>query len=102
MAIDVLHEKAKTLELQILCGKNKIPVLEGLLDETLQFVHGCLEDMDVLVNFTKLGYLVQNSGRVIQEVFRWIVWSRLTIIWSGRSLCKRTIIRISKALVLPF
>ena len=42
----------------------------GLLDETVQSIHACGEDIDILDSFTYLGIVVYNNGGSCQEVIR--------------------------------
>ena len=44
----------------------------GVLDETVQSVHACGKDTEILKNFTYLGSVVHNDGGSSQEVTRWI------------------------------
>ena len=44
----------------------------GLLDETVQSIHACSENIDILDSFTYLGSVVHNNGGSCQEVLRWI------------------------------
>ena len=88
--------------------KTKVQVFGDVLDETVQSVHVCGEDIKILKNFTYLGSVVQNDGGSSQEVTRWIglahhgvMDSLNTSIWRCRYLCRRTKIRIFKSLVIP-
>ena len=40
----------------------------GVLDETVQSVHACDEDIEILKNFTYLGSVLHNDGGSSQEV----------------------------------
>ena len=42
----------------------------GVLNETVQSVHACGEDIEILKNFTYLGSVVHNDGGSNQEVTR--------------------------------
>lgn len=55
IALEVLHKEAKPLELQASWVQTKVQVFGGLLDESVQSVHACGEDIDVFENFTYLG-----------------------------------------------
>ena len=55
MALEVLHEGAKPLGLQVSWPKTKVQVLGGLLDETVQSIHACGVAIDILDSFTFLG-----------------------------------------------
>ena len=107
MALEVLHEEAKPLGLEVSWAKTKVQAFGGLLDDTVRSVHACGEDIEVLKSFTYLGSVVQNDGRSDQEVIRRIglaygvMDSLNTSIWRCRYLCRRTKIRIFKSLVLP-
>ena len=48
---------------QVSWPKTKIQVFGDLLNETVQSVHACSEDIEILENFTYLGRLVHNDGR---------------------------------------
>ena len=62
MALEALHEEAKLLGLHISWAKTKVQVFKGLLDETVQSVHTCGEDIEILEKYTYLGSVVHNSG----------------------------------------
>ncbi len=68
LALRALHEEAKPLGLQVSWTKTKVQVFGGLLDDTVQSVHACKEDIDILDYFTYLGSVVQNSGGFSHEV----------------------------------
>ncbi len=42
----------------------------GLLDDTVQSVRACGEDVEILQNFTYLGSVLNNDGGSRQEVLR--------------------------------
>ena len=90
MALEALHEEVKT----------KGQVFGGVLDETVQSVHACGEDIEILKSFTYLGSVVHNEGGSSQEVTRRIglahgvMDSLNTSIWRCRYLCRLTKIRI--------
>ncbi|KAG0712322.1 hypothetical protein GWK47_018747 [Chionoecetes opilio] len=48
MALGALHEEAKPLGLGVSRLKTKVQVFGGLLDETVQSVHACDEDIEIL------------------------------------------------------
>ncbi|KAG0710420.1 Regulator of nonsense transcripts 3A [Chionoecetes opilio] len=106
MTLEALHEEAKPLGLEVSWLKTKVQVFGGLLDETVQSVHVCGEDIEILESFTYLGSAVHNDGGSRQEVLRQIgiahgVMDSLSkSIWRCRYLC-RTKIRIFKSLVVP-
>ena len=52
MALEALHEEVKPLELKVAWAKTKVQVFGGVLDETVQSVHACGEDIEILKNFT--------------------------------------------------
>ena len=107
MVLEALHEEAKPLGLQVSWAKTKVQVFGSLLDETVQSVHACGEDVEISESFTYLGSVVHNNGESGQEVLRRIglahgvMDSLNTSIWRCRYLCRRTKIRIFKSLVLP-
>ncbi|XP_045129087.1 uncharacterized protein LOC123514896 [Portunus trituberculatus] len=77
------------------------------LDETIQSVNACDEDIEISENFTYLGSVLCNDGGTSQEVVRQIglthsIMDSLNIsIWRCRYLCRRTKIQIFKSLVIP-
>ncbi|KAG0718569.1 Sphingomyelin phosphodiesterase 3 [Chionoecetes opilio] len=107
MALEALHEEAKPLGLEVSWLKTKVQVFGDLLDEAVQSVHACGEDIEILESFTYLGSAVHNDGGSRQEVLRRIgiahgVMDSLSgSIWHCRYLCRRTKIRIFKSLVIP-
>ena len=52
MALKALHEELKPLGLNVSWPKTKVQVFGGILDETVQSVHACGEDMEILKNLT--------------------------------------------------
>ena len=70
MALEVLHEEAKPLGLQVSWPITKVQVFGGLLDETVQCIHACGEDIDILDSFKYLGNVVHNNSGSRQEVLR--------------------------------
>ena len=48
MALEALHEEVKPLELKVSWAKTKVQVFVGVLDETVQFVYACDEDIEIL------------------------------------------------------
>ena len=44
----------------------------GLLDETVQSIHACGEDIYILDSFIYLGSMIHNNGESRQEVLRQI------------------------------
>ena len=72
MALEALHEEVKPLGLKVSWVKTKVQVFGGILDKTVQSVHACAEDIEILKNFTYLGSVVHNDGGSSQEVTRWI------------------------------
>ena len=79
----------------------------GVLDETVQSVHACGEDSEILKNFTYLGSVVHNDGGSSQEITQRIGLAHVVMdslnmsIWHCRYLCRQTNIRIFKSLVIP-
>ena len=61
MALEALHEEVKPLVLKFSWAKTKVQVFGGLLDETVQSVHECGEDIEILKNFTYLGSVVNTA-----------------------------------------
>ena len=60
MALEALHEEVKPLGLKVSWAKTK--VFGGVLDENVQSLHACCEDIEVLKSFTYLGSVVHNDG----------------------------------------
>ena len=95
------------MELKFSWTKTKVQVFGGVLKETVQSLHVCGEDIEILKNFTYLGSVVHNDGGSSQEVSRRIglahgvMDSLNTSIWRCRYLCRQTKIRIFKSLVIP-
>ena len=106
VTLEALHEEAKSLGLQVSWPKTKVQVFGGLLGETVQCIHACGEDIDILESFTYLGSIILNNGGSRQEVLRridlvHIVMDLLsTSIWRCWYLCRRTNIRIFRSLVI--
>ena len=107
MALKALHEELKPLGLNVSWPKTKVQVFGGILEERVQSVHACGEDIDILKNFTYFGYVVHNDGGSSQDVTQRIglahgdMDSLNTSIWRCRYLCKWTKIWIFKSLVIP-
>ena len=107
VALESLHEEAKPLGLKVSWPKTKVQVFGGLLDETVQSVHACGEDIDISETFTYLGSVVHKNGESGHEVLRRIglahgVMDSLNAsIWRCRYLCRQTKIRLFKSLVIP-
>ena len=64
----------------------------GVLDETVQSVHACGKDIEILKNFTYLGSVVHNDGGSSQEVTRQIglamaLWIRSTRVFGVVDTC---------------
>ena len=72
MVLEALHEEAKPLGFQVSWPKSKVQVFGVLLDETVQCIHACDEDIDILDSFKYLGSVVHNNCGSRQEVLRWI------------------------------
>ncbi|KAG0728745.1 Retrovirus-related Pol polyprotein from type-1 retrotransposable element R2 [Chionoecetes opilio] len=70
MALEALHEEAEPLGLEVSWLKTKVQVFGDLLDEAVQSVHACGEDIEILESFTYLGSAVHNDGGSRQEVLR--------------------------------
>ena len=51
MALEALHEEIKLLVLQVSWPNTNVQVFGGLLDETVQSIHGYGEDIDILDSF---------------------------------------------------
>ena len=91
MALEALHEEAKPLTSSLLAQ-----VFGGLLDETVQSIHACGEDIDILDSFTYFGSVVHNNGGSRQKVLREIglaygvMDSLSTSIWHCQYQCRRT------------
>ena len=49
MALEALHEKVKSLGLRVSCVETKVQVFGGVLDKTVQSVHACGGDIEILM-----------------------------------------------------
>ena len=66
MALEALHEKATSFATpSFMFGVN-------WMEQYLQSVNACGEGIEILEEFTYLGYKVNNDGGSSQEVVRWI------------------------------
>ncbi len=107
MALEIPHEEARPLGLEVFWAKTKVQAFGGLLYDTVQSVHACGEDIEVLESFTYLASVVHDNGRSDQEVIRRISLAYGAMdsfnrsIWRCRYLCRRTKLRIFKTRVLP-
>ena len=54
IALETLHEEVKPLRLKVSWAKTKVQVFGGLLDEIVQSVHACGEDIEISEKFTYL------------------------------------------------
>ena len=106
MVLETLHEEAKPLVFQVSWIKTKIQVFGVLLGETVQSIHACNGEIDILDSFTYFGSLVYNNGGLGQEVLQCIgvacdVIDSLNIIFCHCwYLCRRTKTQIFKSLVI--
>ena len=81
MALETLHEEAKHLGLKVSWAKTKAQVFGCLLDETVQSVHVCGKDIEILEKFT---YLVVQCitmvGRAKNGSYGGLAWP--TALWT--------------------
>ncbi|KAG0698918.1 hypothetical protein GWK47_025924 [Chionoecetes opilio] len=70
MALEALHEEAKPLGLEVSWLKTKVQVFGDLLDEAVQSVHACGEDIEILENFPGL-CLHPKTGQKLAEKTTW-------------------------------
>ncbi|KAG0717266.1 hypothetical protein GWK47_054805 [Chionoecetes opilio] len=75
MALEALHEEVKYLGLEVSWLKTKVQVFGGLLDETVQSVHACGEDIEILESsihplFKLLVVLILNPEKVEAVISR--------------------------------
>ena len=68
MALEALHKEVKPLGLKVSWAKTKVQGFGGVLDETVQSVHACGKDIEILKNFLYLGSVVHNNGGSSHEV----------------------------------
>ena len=107
VALDAISNEAKPLGLEVSWTKTKIQDFGDLLGKHVRSVLASGEDIAVTESFTYLGRVVHNSGLSDQEVSRWIglaagVMNSLgKSIWRCRYLCRRTKLRVFRALVMP-
>ena len=105
--LDAFTNEAKPLGLEVSWTKTKIQDFGGLLGDHIQSIRACGEDIDITQSFTYLGSVVHDSGLSDQDVSRRIglaagVMNSLDkSIWRCRYLCRKTKLRVFKALVLP-
>ena len=65
MALEALHEEVKPLGLKVSWAKTKVQVFGGVLDETVQSVHACGEDIEILKRI-KLGGKTRSSSHFVK------------------------------------
>ena len=90
LALEALHEELKPLGLKVSWAKTKAQVFGGVLDETVQSVHVCGEDIEILGNFIYLGRVVYNDGGSSQKVVQGIglaLWIRSTLVFGVVGTC---------------
>ncbi|KAG0726090.1 hypothetical protein GWK47_037303 [Chionoecetes opilio] len=79
MALEALHEEVKHLGLEVSWLKTKVQVFGGLLDETVQSVHACGKDIEILENLhTLVAQSIMMAGHVkksyaIHSLFKLLV-----------------------------
>lgn len=107
VALEALNEEAKPLGLKVSWIKTKVQAFGDLLDNAVESVHACGENIEVLESFTYLGSVVHKNAGSGHDVIRriglayGIMDSLNKSIWRCRYLCRRTKIRVFKSLVLP-
>ena len=107
LALEALHEESEPLGLKVSWIKTKIQAFGDLLDDAVQSVQACGENIEVWSKFTYLGSVIHNSGTSDYDVNRrlglayGVMNSLNKSIWRCRYLCRRTKLRIFKSLVLP-
>ncbi len=107
MALQALYEEAKPLRLKVSWTKTEVQAFGSLLDDTLQSVHACGEDIEVLESFIYLGSVVHNNGGFGQEVTRGfglahgVMNSLNKSVWRCRYPCRLAKIRVFKSLSAP-
>ena len=90
------------MRLQVSWPKTKVQVFGGLLDETVQSVHACGKDIEILENLTYLCSVLHNNGGLSQDdvgrigLAHSVMDSLNTSIWRCQYLYRRTKIRILK------
>ena len=80
MSLKALHEEVKPLGLKVSCVKTNVQVFAGVLDEPVQSVHACGEDIEILKNFTCLGSVVHNDGGSSHKSHGGLAWP--TALWT--------------------
>ncbi|KAG0706018.1 Zinc finger CCCH domain-containing protein 14 [Chionoecetes opilio] len=78
MALEALHEEAKPLGLEVSWLKTKVQVFGDLLDEAVQSVHACGEDIEILESFTYLGSAVHNDDEELPDYIMVLVANKKT------------------------
>ena len=73
MVLEALHEQAKLSGLQVSWPKTKVQVFEGLLGKTVQSIHACGEDIDILVawSITMMGHVNKSYGGLTWSKLLW-------------------------------
>ncbi|KAG0720034.1 DNA mismatch repair protein Mlh1 [Chionoecetes opilio] len=90
MALEALHEEAKPLGLEVSWLKTKVQVFGGLLDETVESVYACGEDIEILESFTYLGSAVHNDDQYVPRMEglpMFIIRLGSEVDWSKESDC---------------
>ena len=87
--------------------KTKIQAFGDILDAAIQSLPVCGEDVEVTETFTYLGSVFHSSASCESEVNRRLgrAWGAMNSldggVWRSRYLCRRTKVRVFRALVLP-
>ena len=88
--------------------KANVQAFGDILDIIIELIPVSDEDVEITQTLTYLGIVIHSSPFCEIEVNRRLgrVWSAANPldegVWRCRSLCKRTKIRVSRSLVLPF
>ncbi|XP_069970268.1 uncharacterized protein [Penaeus vannamei] len=107
VALDAFSNETKPLGLDVSWTMTKIQVFGDFLGEPVRSVRACGEDIEVTEGFKYLGNVVHNYGLSDQNVSKRIrlaaglMNSLDKSIWRCRYLCRRTKLRVFKALIMP-
>lgn len=70
ISLEELYEEAKPLGLKVSLAKTKVQVFRSLINETVQYVHACDKDFEIMGNSTFLDSFVHNKNWPRHHVFR--------------------------------
>ena len=68
MALEALSVEAKPLALKVFWIKTKVQAFGNLLDDAVESVHACSEDIEILESLTYLGSVVHMNDGSRQDI----------------------------------